>query len=168
MKSVTKTSFRNRRERTLQMEGMKEWFQKINACSLSSSLCVLSLFFSLFSLSLSFLSFFHNVAWCVFVLEGAPREQSPDNRNFPHLSEHIFSLSYSPSLVSRTFDIVIVFSTEIIRRHSTYDKVNRCLARYSPRATTTNRPTTGHWISLHGLALIVQKCQIWSFLGKKS
>ena len=23
-------------------------------------------------------------------------------------------------------------------------KVNRCLARYSPRATTTNRPTTGH------------------------
>ena len=22
-----------------------------------------------------------------------------------------------------------------------YDKVNRCLARYSPRATTTNRPT---------------------------
>ena len=26
----------------------------------------------------------------------------------------------------------------------TYDKVNRCLARYSPRATTTNRPTTGH------------------------
>ena len=33
-----------------------------------------------------------------------------------------------------------------------YHKVNRCLARYSPRATTTNRPTTGHWISLHGLA----------------
>ena len=25
-----------------------------------------------------------------------------------------------------------------------YNKVNRCLARYSPRATTTNRPTTGH------------------------
>ena len=24
------------------------------------------------------------------------------------------------------------------------NKVNRCLARYSPRATTTNRPTTGH------------------------
>ena len=23
-------------------------------------------------------------------------------------------------------------------------KVNRCLARYSPRATTTNRPTSGH------------------------
>ena len=25
-----------------------------------------------------------------------------------------------------------------------YDKVNWCLARYSPHATTTNRPTTGH------------------------
>ena len=24
------------------------------------------------------------------------------------------------------------------------NKVNRCLARYSPHATTTNRPTTGH------------------------
>ena len=37
-------------------------------------------------------------------------------------------------------------------------KVNRCLARYSPRATTTNRPKTGHWISLHGLAQIDQNC----------
>ena len=28
----------------------------------------------------------------------------------------------------------------------------------------TDQPT-GHWICLHGLALIDQKCQIWSFLG---
>ena len=28
--------------------------------------------------------------------------------------------------------------------HGDCNKVNRCLARYSPRATTTNRPTTGH------------------------
>ena len=47
-----------------------------------------------------------------------------------------------------------------------YDKVNRCLARYSPRATTTNRPTTGHWISLHGLAQIDQKCQFWAKFGR--
>ena len=46
------------------------------------------------------------------------------------------------------------------------DKVNRCLARYSPRATTTNRPTTGHWISLHGLAQIDQKCQFWAKFGR--
>ena len=45
-------------------------------------------------------------------------------------------------------------------------KVNRCLARYSPRATTTNRPKTGHWISLHGLAQIDQKCQFWAKFGR--
>ena len=31
-------------------------------------------------------------------------------------------------------------ATEILRMHKS-NKVNRCLARYSPRATTTNRPT---------------------------
>ena len=46
------------------------------------------------------------------------------------------------------------------------NKVNRCLARYSPRATSTNRPTTGHWISLHGLAQIDQKCQFWAKFGR--
>ena len=45
-------------------------------------------------------------------------------------------------------------------------KVNRCLARYSPRATTTNRPTTGHWVSLLGLAQIDQKCQFWAKFGR--
>ena len=45
-------------------------------------------------------------------------------------------------------------------------KVNRCLARYSPRATTTNQPKTGHWISLHGLAQIDQKCQFWTKFGR--
>ena len=46
------------------------------------------------------------------------------------------------------------------------NKVNRCLARYSPRATTTNRPTTGHLISLHGLAQIDLKCQFWAKFGR--
>ena len=53
-----------------------------------------------------------------------------------------------------------------------YHKVNRCLARYSPRATTTNRPTNRapkkpawpgpNWPKMPILG------QIWSFLGKKS
>ena len=49
-------------------------------------------------------------------------------------------------------------------------KVNRCLARYSPRATTTNRSTNRapnacpgqNWPKMPILG------QIWSFLGKKS
>ena len=45
-------------------------------------------------------------------------------------------------------------SIQLTSQKSNLHKVNRCLARYSPRATTTNRPTTGHWISLHGLAQI--------------
>ena len=52
----------------------------------------------------------------------------------------------------------------------TKDKVNRCLARYSPRATTTNRPTNRapnacpgpNWPKMPILG------QIWSFLGTKS
>ena len=32
----------------------------------------------------------------------------------------------------------------VFNLHHSPHKVNRCLARYSPRATTTNRPTTGH------------------------
>ena len=51
-------------------------------------------------------------------------------------------------------------------RSNNYYKVNRCLARYSPRATTTNRPTTWHRISLHGLAQIDQKCQFWAKFGR--
>ena len=52
------------------------------------------------------------------------------------------------------------------------NKVNRCLARYSPRATTTNRPTKRalnkpawpgpNWPKMPILG------QIWLFLGKKS
>ena len=52
------------------------------------------------------------------------------------------------------------------------EKVNRWLARYSPRATTTNQPTNGapneparpgsKWPKMHILD------QIWSFLGKKT
>ena len=51
-------------------------------------------------------------------------------------------------------------------------KVNRCLARYSPHVTTTNRPTNRalnkpawpgpNWPKIPVLG------QIWSFLGKKS
>ena len=104
------------------------------ACHLPFAFC--RCFFPFFLCLCPFCLFFHNVAWCVFVLEGAPREQSPDNRNFPHLSEHIFSLSYSPSLVSRTFGIVIVFSTEIIRRHSTYDNHSSTPSHPTPSAKT--------------------------------
>ena len=53
-----------------------------------------------------------------------------------------------------------------------YKKVNRCLARYSPRATTTNRLTNRalnkpawpgqNWPKMPVLG------EIWSFLGKKS
>ena len=53
-----------------------------------------------------------------------------------------------------------------------YHKVNRCLARYNPRATTINRPTNRapnkpawpgpNWPKMPILG------QIWSFLGKKS
>ena len=51
-------------------------------------------------------------------------------------------------------------------------KVNRCLARYSPRATTTNRSTNRAlnkpaWPGLNWPKLPVLG-QIWSFLGKKS
>ena len=49
------------------------------------------------------------------------------------------------------------------------NKVNRCLARYSPRATTTNRPINRalnkpgpNWPKMPVFG------QIWSFLGKKS
>ena len=42
----------------------------------------------------------------------------------------------------------------------TYYKVNRCLARYSPRATTTNQ------MSRQGLAQIDQKCQFWAKFGR--
>ena len=55
--------------------------------------------------------------------------------------------------------------------NATY-KVDRCLARYSPRATTTNRPTNR---APNEPARPGQKWtkmpisgQIWSFLGKKS
>ena len=40
------------------------------------------------------------------------------------------------------------------------NKVNRCLARYSPRATTANQ------MSRQGLALNEQKCQFWAKFGR--
>ena len=51
-------------------------------------------------------------------------------------------------------------------------KVNRCLARYSPRATTTNRPANRApnkpaWPGPYQPKMPVLG-QIWSFLGKKS
>ena len=53
-----------------------------------------------------------------------------------------------------------------------YHKVNRCLARYSPRATTTNRPTNRapNKLAWHGPNWPKMQIlgQIWSFLGKKS
>ena len=52
------------------------------------------------------------------------------------------------------------------------NKVNRCLARYSPRATTTNRPANRApkkpaWPSPYQPKMPILG-QIWSFLGKKS
>ena len=54
----------------------------------------------------------------------------------------------------------------------TIHKVNRCLARYSPRATTTNRPINRAlnkpaWPSPYQPKIPILG-QIWSFLGKKS
>ena len=53
-----------------------------------------------------------------------------------------------------------------------FDKVNRCLARYSPRATTTNRRTNRAlnkpaWPGPYQPKMPILG-QIWSFLGKKS
>ena len=36
---------------------------------------------------------------------------------------------------------IIIWDVEEIMQNVDKDKVNRCLARYSPRAKTTNRPT---------------------------
>merc|ERR1711973_977936 len=52
------------------------------------------------------------------------------------------------------------------------NKVNRCLARYSPHATTTNRPANRApkkpaWPSPYQPKMTILG-QIWSFLGKKS
>ena len=64
--------------------------------------------------------------------------------------------------------VQVVISTACPLKH----KVNRCLARYSPRATTNNRPTNRapnktawpgpNWPKMPILG------QIWSFLGQKS
>ena len=53
-----------------------------------------------------------------------------------------------------------------------YHKVNRCLARYSPRATTTNRSTNRAlnkpaWPSPYQPKMPILG-QTWTFLGKKS
>ena len=45
-------------------------------------------------------------------------------------------------------------------------KVNRCLARYSRAPQPPTYPPTGHWISLHGLVQIDQKCQFWTKFGR--
>ena len=55
---------------------------------------------------------------------------------------------------------------------SVTNKVNRCLARYSPRATTTNPPANRApkkpaWPSPYQPKMPILG-QIWSFLGKKS
>ena len=62
--------------------------------------------------------------------------------------------------------------SDVIKWASLLHKLNRCLAGYSPRATTNNRPTNRapykrawpgpNWPKMPVLG------QIWSFLGKKS
>ena len=59
-----------------------------------------------------------------------------------------------------------LFSSDII-----INKVNRCLARYSPRATTTNRPTNRAWPKLtknanFGPNLVVFGQKILFFTGE--
>ena len=95
------------------------------------------------------------------------------------LSWIFFCYVFHPFVLKNNFSIRI--RQGLPRRHTCYwipslcffiYKVNRCLARYSPRATTTSRPTIrapnkpawpGHnWPKMPILG------QIWSFLGKKS
>ena len=50
---------------------------------------------------------------------------------------HWHAPSYPRLLSSALLQVVIIYVVRNVEQH----KVNRCLARYSPRATTTNRPT---------------------------
>ena len=56
-----------------------------------------------------------------------------DPRNLTPLHQHL----YRPHDV----DLMQWDVSQTHHHDRKYDKVNRCLARYSPRATTTNRPT---------------------------
>ena len=50
------------------------------------------------------------------------------------------------------------------RANISYHKVNRCLARYSPRATTTNQMSRQGGPKMNKMPF---SGQIWTFLGKK-
>ena len=56
--------------------------------------------------------------------------------------------------------LYLIYFEQIVSLCATiYSKVNRCLARYSPRATTTNQ------MSQQGLAQKEQKCHFRAKLG---
>ena len=73
---------------------------------------------------------------------GAPTPTGPDRweagkpRNWAIDSR---SADAEVLLIIKTIVIVVILTIVIMIKN--YDKVNRCLARYSSRATTTNRPT---------------------------
>merc|ERR1719422_2223422 len=70
------------------------------------------------------------------------KEQKPKKHSLSSslpLSPHVSTCFYLFPL-----PFILDMMCQMIYSVSNIDKVNRCLARYSPRATTTNRPTTGH------------------------
>ena len=79
---------------------------------------------------------------------------------------HILLLSFTPLL------LLLLCCQQCCYTPKVLHKVNGCLARYSPRATTTNQPTNRAlnkpaWPSPNWPKLSILG-QIWSFLGKKS
>ena len=82
------------------------------------------------------------------------------------------SRSSNPLTLSWVFEVCRVTSAVFCQYFPSDYKVNRCLARYSPRATTTNRPTSRApnkpaWPGPN-LPKMPILGQIWSFWGKKS
>ena len=80
---------------------------------------------------------------------------------------HIRSSSF---FVSASLSMNALF--QLPKKQVHYHKVNRCLAKYSPRATTTNRitnraPNKPAWPGPNWRKMPILG-QIWSFLGKKS
>ena len=79
---------------------------------------------------------------------------------------------FRPSKTTNITMIIIIIVMWLERKIFLNNKVNRCLARYSPRATTTNQPINRapneparpgpKWTKMPILG------QIWSFLGKNS
>ena len=81
----------------------------------------------------------------------------------------LFRMNFSKVVRSRS---LLGHCSENASLVSLRNKVNRCLARYSPRATTTDQPTNRAlnkpaWPGPYQPKMPILG-QIWSFLGKKS